>query len=419
MEDKIDEIINRIVKNINDYKNNYIKPKLGSKLKDEKFFVLNNSYFSRGKSKDIPTYKSDKYLGFYMKDNITGDDCFVVEIMNPLSRDFKEYDNKPENTKQLKEEVEEEIKNLGEIVFLLVSEYSEGSSLSKKIENKYFKKITFNPLVTKALEICDDEIIINQLDNCNEEKLLNGIKTKIESENKGKEFSKDLEKKIIKAINEIKKESCYFINISDKTKKGSKCILDEILSSIRKNSEDYNNSINKDFNNVLRIAYIFSYDVINLIKFLISVGDLKPLINWETFLTKYKFYESMMQLPGVLKQNKVEIKKYIDIISKSRNKKFHRIFPFERKFKVKLSNNAIKEPVIIFFERYNNNKEHDILEYKDKQLIKLLQKFNITEEETVQKDFWEKNSEVIENSIIYISEFCDVLKELRGVYFSN
>lgn len=80
VEEKIDGIINRIVKNINDYKNDYkndyIKSENKLELKDGKVCVLNNSYFSRGKSKDISTNKSNKYLGFRMKDNITEEDCF-------------------------------------------------------------------------------------------------------------------------------------------------------------------------------------------------------------------------------------------------------------------------------------------------------------------------------------------------------
>lgn len=449
VEEKIDGIINRIVKNINDYKNDYkndyIKSENKLELKDGKVCVLNNSYFSRGKSKDISTNKSNKYLGFRMKDNITEEDCFVVEIKNSFYIEFKEYDNKPENAKSLREEVKEEIKNLGEIVFFLVSEYSYEDSISREIQNKDFKKIIYKPSTKPSTqenwEILDDKIFIYQLDNCIEEKILNAIKTKIEKGNKGKGkgLNKELEKNIIKAISEIKKEDHYSVKMPDETKRDGKCILDDILNSVRKNLEEYNDSLKKYlgksdnsdnsdndfyFYNVLRIAYIFSHEVIDLIKFLISVGDLKPLINWETFLTKYKFYKSMERLPGVLeknKKNKVVIKNYIDIIGKSRNKKFHRIFPFERKFKVELPDNAIKDPYIIVFWRYNknknknNNKEHDILEYKDKELVKLLQKFSITEEEIVQKDFWEKNSEVIEKAAIYISEFGDVLKELREV----
>lgn len=416
MKDKIDEIINRIVKNINDYKNNYIKSEIEPKLKDGKIYILNNSYFSREESKDIFTKKSKKYLGFIMKDNLAEDDCFITEPINSFVKDIKEF-NKLDNKKSLSEEVEEEIKNLGEIAFLIVSEYFDENSFSEKIDNKYFKKITFDPLASEPLKIYNDEIIIKKIDNCQE--IFDKLKKQIEKD----KFSEDLEKKIKKAIYKIKKESYYSVKISDKIKKGNKSILDVILDSIKENLEEYKKSISKgsdnDFNNVLRISYIFSYDVINLIKFLISMGDLKPLINWETFFTKYKFYESMKRLPGFSEENKFVIKKYIDIINKSRNKKFHRIFPFERKFEVKLSDNAIKEPVIIFFEQYKNNKEHEILGYKDKELIKLLQKFSITEEEIVQENFWEKNSEVIENAMFYISEFCDVLKELHEVYFSN
>ena len=432
VEEKVDKIISRIVKNINGYKNDYIKSEKKLELKDGNVYVLNNSYFSRSNSKDISTNKSDKYLGFRMKDNITEEDCFVVEMENPLKSDLNENKNKLGNVKPLREEVKEEIKNLGEIVFFLVSEYSDEDSISREIQNKDFKKIIYKPSTKPSTqenwEILDDKIFIYQLDNCIEEKILNAIKTKIKKGNKekGKELTEDLEEKIIEAISEIKKEAYYSVKMSDETKRDGKCILDDILNSIRKNLKEYNDSLEKYlgksdnsdndsyFYNVLRIAYIFSHEVIDLIKFLIGVGDLKPLINWETFLTKYKFYKSMEQLPGVLEKNKVVIKKYIDIIGKSRNKKFHRIFPFERKFKVELPDNAIKNPYIIIFERYNN-REHDILEYKDKELVKLLQKFSITEEEIVQKDFWEKNSEVIEKAANYISEFGDVLKELREV----
>ena len=93
---------------------------------------------------------------------------------------------------------------------------------------------------------------------------------------------------------------------------------DSIIEIIKKEKQSMRNPflfvmglmmlIGEAFNNVLKIAYNFTNDVIPFLDLLISISDLKPIILWSTIGEYFLLSESFRNLPWTRSKNKFSMK---------------------------------------------------------------------------------------------------------------
>ena len=160
---------------------------------------------------------------------------------------------------------------------------------------------------------------------------------------------------------------------------------------------------------ILRIAYNFTDDAIKLVKLLVSLSDLKPIILWGTFISHYNFATALKNLPWSKQMNKPKINNYRDQISKARNRSFHRLLPFSKSFEVVLPNDTLEDVRIRFFSEYSG-KESNNFTFKDKPIVDLLMDFSRTSEEVVERDFWKRNSYVMDYTLEMVEKTSEFLK---------
>lgn len=384
---------------------------------NEKLILINNSFLFRD---NVNTIKSKKYLAIYPDINpVTNNSCFIIEGFE-LKKDFILVDRNDKKIKKIvniTQGLQDEIKELGEIVFVLMGEIDLNICIKKEIDHSTFKYVLFKPSLIESIKIENDCIHCNSLDDeyRNWELIENELKTLKHKD----DMINNLKLVIGKAFDDLKKEAYLNLIIPQIFDKNTKYFLDLINDSIIEQKNNYQNFIVKlnsavedrqnILNEILRISYNFSDDALTLIRLVISVCDLKPIILWCTFFEHFKLTNSIKNLPWSKQETKPSLKNYIETIKKARNKSFHRLLPFSKAFEIKLPNNAIKDISLRIFSEYTSKKLNK-LEYKDKELVEVLIEFTRTSEEIVSDEFWIKNFDVLNNTVNLIKLTADTIR---------
>jgi hypothetical protein len=403
--------------------NSFIKePDIDDILKNtpklnEKLIIINNSFLFRD---NVDTIKSKKYLAIYPDINpVTNNSCFIIEGFE-LKKDFILVDRNDKKIKKIvniTQGIQDEIKELGEIVFVLMGEIDLNICIQKEIDHSTFKYVLFKPSLSESIKIENDSIYCNSLDD--EYKNWELIEKELKTLKHTDDIINKLKLVIGKAFDDLKKEAYLNLIIPQKFDKNTKYFLDLINDSIIEQKNNYQNFIAKlnsavedrqnILNEILRISYNFSDDALTLIRLVISVCDLKPIILWCTFFEHFKLTNSIKNLPWSKQETKPSLKNYIETIKKARNKSFHRLLPFSKAFEIKLPNNSIKDISLRIFSEYTSKKLNK-LEYKDKELVEVLIEFTRTSEEIVSDEFWIKNFDVLNNTVNLIKLTADTIR---------
>jgi hypothetical protein len=390
--------------------------------KDKKLVVLNNSFLFREK---IKTKKNEKYLAFIPNNiPVKNENCFVVKGPN-LKSNYSIMgleDKKIKSKEKLEEAISDELKILGEIIFVLMGEINENTQFVENIEHSEIKKIIYSPKENDNIRIANDAIYLQDIEN--ERENWKNIELQLKSiPNFNNSTLDDLKNKIGKAFDSLKKQAYLNLLIPKSFVKNKSYFLDLIITAMEEQYQVYQENVKKlastktdrqnCLNEVLRISYNFVDDATTLIRLIVSVCDLKPIILWETYYYHYQLDESIRLLPWLKQNTKPSLAEYINTIKKARNKSFHRLIPFSKAFEVALPENSIKDANLRIFSEFGSKSYSNKLEYKDKELIDVLMEFTRTSEEIVTVNFWEKNSKVIEATITLLKEISKVIRELR------
>jgi hypothetical protein len=389
--------------------------------KSNKLIVLNNSFLFR-KTK---TKKNDKYIAF-IPDKIPIDEnnCFIV-IGPSLIKNFSIMtinDKKISKKISLKDSIIQELKSLGEIVFILMGKIDKSKKVSEEIDHSIIKKVSYHPIEKNTLKIADDEIILKELDNDSEN--WENIEELLKNDPRfNMSHIDELKNKIGKIFDKLKKEVCLNLIIPINFERNEDYFLELITKAIEEQYKIYQDNVKKltsasndrqyCLNEILRISYNFVEDASTLIRLIVSVCDLKPIILWETYCLHYELDESIRLLPWAKQIKKPSLSDYIDTIKKARNKSFHRLIPFSKSFEVPLPDNSIKKPTLVIFSEFRSKFNSNRLDYIDKELIEVLLELTRTSEEIVEDDFWEKNSEVINKTINLLKGISNTIRGLR------
>ncbi|MCF7892341.1 MAG: hypothetical protein K9L87_04855 [Candidatus Omnitrophica bacterium] len=382
-------------------------------IKNNKFnkndlIVFNNTFLYRAK-KDIKTKKSDKYFCLKYLNNQKSELCVCTGIK--LNRDYKKISFKAKNQLQffdIDRAISNEIKSLGNIVFVLIGSIQDDVLLEKPFNHSFFSKIILDPALDKLIKFKSSEIIIK---NANDYEIIwKEIEEYLEGRDVTEEEADKIKSTLDEALNQLNKESYANLNFPgvNSFTNSKHSFIDNISNAIYeqiinyekalKNYKESQYSDNISFNEILRIAYNFNSDVIPFLRLIISICDLKPIILWTTISKQFKLSDAFKELPWVKSPHKQSLGGYGKIIGDARNKAFHKLIPFKKTIKFEVPPNSIQDAVINLFPEHKQTKHHIGMDFRDREIIEVLLEFTRTAEKRVPDDFWEKNLIVMEKA---------------------
>jgi hypothetical protein len=377
--------------------------------------VVNNSFVFR----DVDTVKSSQYICLQFEQDKISDE---PEILNDLkiNSDLKRISANSLNNNNLitlENAVSNEMRNIGQIIFFLIGKLQDHIILTEEVKNKSIKLIIWDPSIGNNIQILQDIVKVGEV--YDEEKLWQKIEKYFTTSNIVVPFG--LREAIGVTLDNLQKKAIAEVEIpSFGSSIPQEGILDTIVNVLIEEKNNYHISLNKylkkkdsfAYNEILRIAYNFSKDVTNLIRLIVSICDLKPIILWGTIAEHFALSEEFRQLPWTRSHDKPSLKNYEYIISNSRNRTFHNLFPFRKTLKVSLSNSAIQKPELLIFSEFGQKKNNK-LSYHDKELVDILTKFTRAREQRVSDHFWQQNLKVMDAAIELFKKTSTFLKILH------
>jgi hypothetical protein len=162
-----------------------------------------------------------------------------------------------------------------------------------------------------------------------------------------------------------------------------------------------------EYNNLLRIAYNFTTDALQMVSFVGEMCDLKPAVLFLTLHGQLELSNAFKALPWPRARQKASLKLYDSTVKGARNAAFHRLFPFTKAIDVDLRGVPIKATKLRLFSEYEGLRRTrtDALEYEDRELIELLAGFARTAAHSVASTFWHKNVDVMLGMVALLRQF--------------
>lgn len=184
----------------------------------------------------------------------------------------------------------------------------------------------------------------------------------------------------------------------------SETILGKIVASLKDQTDQYRAGLAalqhdsddpRALNEVLRIAYNFSADVLPLISLFVSICDLKPLVFWCTLLEQWTLHQSFAALPWAALGRKEKLEEYKSIVSQARSHAFHHVLPFDSTVEIDLSTLDIRAEKIRLFVPFGQKHGRGV-HLKDQKLADVLAEFSRAKERPVSQIFWRANLSVMQ-----------------------
>lgn len=378
-------------------------------------FLINNSFIYRD---GLKTKKNEKYLGLIKLPPKKEDDIVVVSGLVSNS-DWKKISSKSDNyphIQTLREAVIDAKTNLGTIVYILVGLVGDTLTVVEgPINSNEYNRLILDSQI-EGIIINGKSITVNpQMPNYdieqNLEEQLNIPKNKKES------FFTNF----FISLTKLRKEVYRPLEIPEADSDVEQTFLDILLDSLSKEIEDYKTSLanwnqakdeEADFNNILRIAYNFTGDILKLIRLTIHICDLKPLLLWMTINSHYKLFKAFKNIDWQ-QSNKPSLSEYENLIKGVRNARFHNFLDIKNTLEVNLEGIMLEARKMTFFGEYQRTGTSNTFEYEDQQLIEVFTEFSRASENLVSDEFWNKNLEVLEATYQLVDDICYSLKILR------
>jgi len=381
---------------------------------------VNNSFIHRY---GVRTNKNPKYLGFVVDEKGGVGDIVVISYKSgsKQNNDFKRIKYSSNlDVKKVYPEIQKESKNIGKLLYILIGTINEDITVSEEFKSTLIREIVFNPTFEK-IEVSNKKLIIN--DTSNEEKIWKFLSNEYKNNQNFKNHTNEIKEELGNKIDLIESKAYSNLNLPSKVSELENTIniTDSLVRSLDEQYRSYNLALHKlkgnvssdkrAMNEVLRISYNFTSDVIPFIKLIVSICDLKPLVLWGTIYYHFQVSECFKKLPWQRSKKKPSLKNYIDTIGNARNSAFHHLFPFKRTLKVQLPDDAIRQASITMFSDYSKKKENKLV-YEDQELVDVLTEFTRSNEHKISHDFWEKNLEIMKSTINLFSETSTFLRVL-------
>jgi hypothetical protein len=387
------------------------------KFEDGDLVVINNSFVFR----DLNTTKAQSYLVLKHGKERFYKEPYIAQKLK-LNSDFTFYSHRhssPPALLPIRDCIEDELSNVGQILFALIGTISDDVILRENFGRSGFSELIWDPQSAETLCIDGSRIVIQ---NPYDEGLLWNVLTEqcnaksitLEQVETKRDFGAVLDR--------LQGRAEAHLVLPKSGRRNNHGITDTIIEALRERRQDYAAALRlcegkpeknpTAFNEVLRISYNFSNDVIPFLKLIISICDIKPIVLWSTIGEHYALSESLKCLPWTRSKFKPSLKNYIDTVCDARNSVFHNLFPVSKALRFSLPGNAFQNSELLFFTEYAPRKSLNTLTYQDKALVDLFLDFTRARQRPVPSEFWMKNADVMDKIINLIDATNRALKEL-------
>ncbi len=367
--------------------------------------ALNNSFVYRD---TVKTRKHSDYLLLKMATTKKVDKTSLgVAAASSFNVDFKVFAAQSRNlpiVRPLGLAVSEQVAGLGILVFLLIGEIDRKTECEAAIKHSLFKVIRLRPMNRREVAVDADAVEIKSFRDL--ESLWSALKQEAVGQGLVEgDLPQDLESPLAEAYERLQGEAYAMVQIpTDRIKSIDGSILGELAATLKRQSKEYEASLRKcgkdgrqnseALNNLLRIAYNFTSDAKAFIELIVSICDLKPVLQWVTIREHFQLTEAFRNIPWVKSKKKPSLSLYAETVAGARNHAFHDLLPFDRSLHVDVGNVSLKARRLQLFSSYSRKKDN-VLEYEDQEIVDLLTGFTRAPETAVAFSFWERNLDVM------------------------
>jgi hypothetical protein len=299
------------------------------------------------------------------------------------------------------EAIGQELASVGDLIFVLIGTVKGLRPSAQPIDGEAVKELRLTPSITRDIEGVEAGVYaVRKIVPI--EDLLAQISHDFEAQGG---LSDTDRRKIAEAYDSLLDDATTDVVIpTTKTVKARETILGRIVDSLRSQTTEYRTALKalhdgsadeQALNEVLRIAYNFSTDVLPLIFLFMSICDLKPVVFWCTIDKQWTLCRAFASLPWSALGRKEKLEEYQAIVSQARNYAFHHILPFEATVEVNLSHLDVRAERIRLFSPFGQKQDRGIW-LKDQALADVLADFSRAKQRPVSKLFWEGNLSVME-----------------------
>jgi hypothetical protein len=394
------------------------------KVEEEPFaekdlLLINNSFLFRSSS----TSKSEKYLALRAKANKKFEDMPFIATGVGINKDLRKISSKSTNIylTDLDKAIDEELDNLGVLLFVLVGEVNATLDTKASINLHNFKHVRWSNSAKETIKFTKDEIVVNQPHDI--ELIWSSIETHCQKNNKA--LQDNHRELIIGALQDLQAEAFVQLKIPKRgTSISENAFIDHVTDKLERERNAYNKALKQwiasshtdesAYDQLLKISYNFVSDALRLLELIVSICDLKPIVLWGTVAEHFQLSEAFRNLFWTRTSKKAFLKDYKDVISTARNKAFHNLFPFETTIEVLLPNDSVQGVRLKIFTEYarqNNNK----MMFKDKELADVFLQFTRAHVRHISVDFWKQNLKVIDATLELFTKTGEFLRLLLAV----
>lgn len=378
----------------------------GEAAAGEGIAAINNSFVYRDL---VKTTKNEQYLCVSLKDGYVVSGTASVAKPQGFNNDFKFFKSSSKvmpETQALATSVNAEINALGQLVFVLVGEI-EDVVCEVEIDHTYAHILRFDPNQKEAARIIaidhdEKAMVVNEL--IDPEAGWNEIEATVEKQ-LGKE-TEGFQTAFSTAFNKLQQEAqSQLVLPSSDAPKSRSSFLSRVRRSVKEQRRLYEDALRNTarakatqgahLNEVLRIAYNFADDAINVLALLMSVCDLKGIVLWCTLPQHFGLAEAFRSLPWTKVKGKPSLKRYQEVINGARNRAFHNLLGFDRSLFSDLTGVAIKARSLTLLPAHTRRKGHVAFDYEDRELVEVLSQLTLAPETAVSMEFWKRNADVM------------------------
>jgi hypothetical protein len=369
--------------------------------------VFNNSYLFR---ENIKTTKSENYLAVQFdpqKGSMDVEGLYVVDGIS-INTDFQYFVKGSSNVGKeilLDNAIRKFVRKFGKVGFVLIGTIVDDVVLRASVGESGIDELILDPTQKDDVRIDATKIVIKEL--FDDETLWLKLQEKVNP------LSESLAAPIAKALNNLRETAYVRLKIPADVSEVSRTMLDEIVEAFESAITEYKSSLDKckgysgtnpeEFNNVLRIAYNFAGDAMDLLRLIVQISDLKPVVLYSTIHTQLSLSNAFKELPWPRTEKKGSLKLYDKTVKGARNRAFHRLFPFSKAIDVDVSGLSFRAKKLRLFPEYGAHKSNT-LDYEDRELVEIMTQFTRTTEHTVTPVFWQKNLAVMENTVALLKQ---------------
>jgi hypothetical protein len=360
--------------------------------------IFNNSFLYREGL--TGTTKSKKYLCVTLDSD--GEPA-VLQVEGRINSTFKRIPGRQvgkHRMTDLRTAITDEMGRLGTIVFSLVGRIGDDQPASVALPSGTgFAALHYQPDQRTVAEISDTSVLVNRLDDI--DVVWQAIARLLAELDVGN--SAELAECFEKSFSDLRETAGRPIDLED-IRLDAPSILSEVVAGVTEQVSAYTSALTahredpddtEALNEVMRIAYNFADGAKALIALVTGLSDLKPLLSWLTISAQCELAERFGDLPfSLVGKAKPSLEKYRSLVAGARNRAFHDLFAFGRPFRVPLKSDAFQAAALHLFREYKRG--GPALEFKDRELVELLQGFTRAAERPVPLGFWEKDLAVME-----------------------